>query len=272
MGDRTSASHVMPDARDFVTASRSVPSTPKPSAKADQSNQPISGVLSSSSPKSKEKTPPKKASFAPLSPIAEESKPSLEDLSDASIVHKNKWNLIGDTIDAPRLGRPAPQKLTLTLQHKDTTATETHTFAALPHASIDWSSKAHIASISTWRIQILRRRGFPLKNPSNMFRPAEAACILLFHLKLCGALEAGHNIKYPGPSGVTAEFNNFFVGKVLPDTDTPRKARDETSIKGKLGHVKSGIHPIRDVMRKMVEGKKGGVMYVPVISEEEFKQ
>lgn len=32
------------------------------------------------------------------------------------------------------------------------------------------------------------------------------------------------------------------------------------------------IHPIRDAMRKMAEGKKGGVMYVPVIGEREFEQ
>ncbi|KAF2830281.1 hypothetical protein CC86DRAFT_268363, partial [Ophiobolus disseminans] len=79
------------------------------------------------------------------------------------------------------------------------------------------------------------------KKTINAFHPDEDAWIMLLHHKLKGTVEAGHNIKFPGPAPISEAFNNFFAGKILKDANgndllLPREPRDEISIKGKLGH------------------------------------
>jgi hypothetical protein len=115
-----------------------------------------------------------------------------------------------------------------------------------------------------------------LKRTHRMYLPIEEAWLTLFHKKIKLVVEAGHNVKLAGPTATMEHFNDFFVGKILrgPGGENlpPRGARDETSMKGKLYHVNSGIKPLRDVIRKLTEGKHGGVMCVPIITEDELQQ
>jgi hypothetical protein len=115
-----------------------------------------------------------------------------------------------------------------------------------------------------------------VKRTHTPYLPEEEAWLILLHKKLKLVIEAGYNIRFLGPTSVMDSFNEFFLGKVLQGADgweqPPREARDEISIKGKLYHVNSGIKPMRDVMRKLVEGKHGGTLYVPIITEDELKQ
>lgn len=116
----------------------------------------------------------------------------------------------------------------------------------------------------------------PGKQIKAFFHPEEDAWLLLFHSKIKVAAEAGHNIKLPGPSAVLVAFNAFFEGRVLKDErgrDLPsRQAREENSMKGKITKTRSKIWLLRDVTRKLLEGKKGGTVFVPAITEEELKQ
>jgi hypothetical protein len=182
--------------------------------------------------------------------------------------HKNKWELVDDNTDPPRLDNPAPEKLTILIRHKETDVEETFTFS---NGSVHWSDKSQIAELAKWRTQTFRSRGIMVRRANNMFQPAEDAWMMLLHLKLKGVVEAGHNIKLAGPTYIVEAFNNFFEDKVLPDCDgVPCEARDETSIKGRLGHEKTGVRPMREAMRNLLEGKKGGALYVPVITEGEL--
>jgi hypothetical protein len=113
-----------------------------------------------------------------------------------------------------------------------------------------------------------------VKRSHKIYLPIEEAWLILFHKKIKLVVEAGHNVKLAGPFATMERFNEFFAGKVLRDPGgenlPPRGAREEISMKGKLYHVKSGIKALRDVIRKLTEGKHGGAMYVPVITEEEL--
>jgi hypothetical protein len=115
-----------------------------------------------------------------------------------------------------------------------------------------------------------------VKRAHKMYLPIEEAWLTLFHKKTKLVVEAGHNVKLAGPTTIMDRFNDFFLGKVLQGPggeDLPlRGARDEISMKGKLYHVNSGIKPLRDVIRKLTEGKHGGVMCVPAITEYELQQ
>jgi hypothetical protein len=196
------------------------------------------------------------------------------------------WELVDGDTNPIRLGHPTPEKLTIRLRHNETAKIETHTFGKLSHHFIDWSDKAHVQEIADWRYQVLHRRGVHrnteqtykpnVKRTHNMYLPDEEAWLMLFHNKIKLVVEAGHNIKLAGPVATMERFNDFFLGKVLrgPGGEDlpPREARDEISMKGKLYHVKSGIKPMRDVIRKLLEGKHDGVMYVPLITEDELKQ
>jgi hypothetical protein len=114
------------------------------------------------------------------------------------------------------------------------------------------------------------------KRAHRMYLPIEEAWLTLFHKKTKLVVEAGHNVKLAGPTAIMERFNDFFLGKVLQGPGgedlPPRGARDEISMKGKLYHVNSGIKPLRDVIRKLTEGKHGGVMCVPAITEHELQK
>jgi hypothetical protein len=102
----------------------------------------------------------------------------------------------------------------------------------------------------------------------------EDAWLLLFTQKVRAVVEAGYLIKTPGPQPTTDVFNAFFAGKVLKDEAggdlLPRTVRDETSIRGK--YATRALRTIRDGTRKLLEGRKGEKLYVPVITEEELSR
>ena len=52
----------------------------------------------------------------------------------------------------------------------------------------------------------------------------------------------------------------------------PRAAGEEKSIKGKIMKMHTKIWHLRDVTRKLLEGKRGGLAFAPVITEEELRQ
>jgi hypothetical protein len=192
------------------------------------------------------------------------------------VEQKGKWELINEDTATLRLDQPAPEKLTIRLRQIETGKVESHTFQKLSHFFIDWSNKSHIREITKWWYHVLHRRGIHLKRTHTPYVPEEEAWLSLFHKKVKLNIEAGHNIQLPGPIPTLEAFNEFFLGKVLQDPSgedlPPRGARDEISIKGKLYHGKSGIKSMRDVIRKLLEGKHGGVVYVPIITEDELKQ
>jgi hypothetical protein len=207
--------------------------------------------------------------------VREEDNSGYESDTDG-VDQKGKWELINEDTATLRLGQPAPEKLTIRLRQIETCKVEIHTFQKLSHHFIDWSSKSHIREITKWWYHVLRRRGIHLKRSHTPYIPDEEAWLSLFHKKVKLVNEAGHNIQLPGPVPTMEAFNEFFLGKVLQDFDgedlSPRGVRDEISIKGKLYHDNSGIRPIRNVMRKLLEGKHGGMLYVPIITEAELKQ
>lgn len=115
-----------------------------------------------------------------------------------------------------------------------------------------------------------------VKPAKAFFHPEEDAWLLLFHTKVKAAAEAGRNIKLPGPPAVLRVFNSFFEGRVMKDERgddlPPRRSREETSLRGKVSKMHSKIWKLRDVTRKLLEGKRGGAVYVPEITEEELRQ
>jgi hypothetical protein len=194
--------------------------------------------------------------------------------SEPILERAQKFELIEDNSNAVIVGQRAPEKLKVRLRCLDTDGDETFTFQNISHGSIDWSDKSHILSINKWRYDIFRSRGIAAKRVNVFFHPEEEAWLMLFHKKIKLVVEAGHMIKLPGPVPAMEFFNKFFVGKVLQDAEgddlLPREPRDESSMKSKFQHVNSGFKKMRNVMRKLLEGKKGGVLYLPVITEEEF--
>ncbi|KAH3957137.1 hypothetical protein HBH51_229150 [Parastagonospora nodorum] len=194
--------------------------------------------------------------------------------SEPALERAGTFELIENNSDAVVVGQPAPEKLYVRLRRLDTDGDETFTFQNISHGSIDWSDKSHVLSINKWRYDIFRRRGIAAKRVNVFFHPEEEAWLMLFHKKIKLVVEAGHMIKLPGPVPTMEFFNKLFVGKVLQDAEgddlLPREPRDESSMKSKFQHVNSGFKNMRNVMRKLLEGKKGGVLYVPVITEEEF--
>ncbi|KAI4658276.1 uncharacterized protein J4E79_007258 [Alternaria viburni] len=79
-----------------------------------------------------------------------------------------------------------------------------------------------------------------------------------------------------GPVSVMEAFNAFFEGKVLKDAngaDAPsRPQRDVSSIRGKLDGRVSKVATERKNMRGLLEGKTGGVLFVPNVTEDELRQ
>jgi hypothetical protein len=221
------------------------------------------------------------------SPVQEaESSSDMHDEADgidttSAAVHvnqkeKGKWELIDGNTDPVTLGESAPDNFCIRLRNKETEESETYTFAGLSCRSMKWSDKAHVHMINKWRYDVFRNHGIAAKRINILFHPEEDAWLTLFHHKLRVVVEAGHNIQMPGPTPTVKALNKFFVGRVLQDSDgedmLPRAPREEVSMKAKLNHANFGVKSMRDAIRKSLESKKGGVLYVPVMTEHELSQ
>jgi hypothetical protein len=199
---------------------------------------------------------------------------TLDTIPEEDIGEPVTWTVVDGVADALRIGQAAPEQLTIRLRCSIIDEIQTHTFKKLTPCSIDWSNKHHIREISKWRNGVFRQYGIPLRCQHIAYLPEETDYLLLLHKKIKAAVEAGHNIKIAGPVPITEAFNKFFVGKVLLDEDgeeqPPREMREEISIKGKLNNNKSEIYPLRLVIRRLLQSKKGGIQYVPIITEDEM--
>ena len=187
-----------------------------------------------------------------------------------------KWELLGGDTLSPRTGQATPEKLTIRLRNIGTQQCEIHSFQKIPPEDIDWSNKKHIQEISRWRSEILRHHGLSLKRVNVMYTPEEDDWLILFHKKLKAVVETGRTVKMPGPVPTMEAFNNYFEGRILEtsggDRLPPRQARDETSLKGKLSNTNSTIWGLRDDTRRLLEGTRGGKLYVPIVTEAELRR
>jgi hypothetical protein len=79
---------------------------------------------------------------------------------------------------------------------------------------------------------------------------------MLYHRKVRAAIEAGHDVKTPGPTSITKPFNAWFAGKVFEhDTGNdmaPRPARDAASLRGKLQQMVGKMAEYRKVTARGV--------------------
>jgi hypothetical protein len=187
-----------------------------------------------------------------------------------------KWELISGIADTARIGQAEPEKLTIHLRNSATGEVVTHKLATLSPHFINWTDKAHIQEISKWRTSIFRQHDIPSRRHNIAYLPEEVDYLLLLFKKIKAVVEAGHNVKIPGGVPITEEFNKFFVGKVLKDEHgadlPPREMREVLSIHSKLYHANSGIPALRMVIRKLMETRHGGIVYVPIITEEELQK
>ncbi|KAF2029544.1 hypothetical protein EK21DRAFT_89639 [Setomelanomma holmii] len=187
---------------------------------------------------------------------------------------KGKWDLVDGSAEPPRVGQATPEKLTIRIRNKETEEIETHVFQVISPHFFDWNNKAHVQEVAKWRSQVFQRRGFVLKRVMNMWSPEETAWMVLLHQKIKGTIEAGNIVKLVGPAFLVDAYNAFWEGKVLQDSDSEdlpaREAHDDVSVKAKL--LTDGIKPMRDTMRKLLESKSSGHVYVPKITEDELNQ
>lgn len=119
-------------------------------------------------------------------------------------------------------------------------------------------------------------KGQSMKKVKAWYHPDEIAWLLLLHQRVKAAVEAGRKIRLPGPAALTLAFNVFFEGRVLQDEHgvdlSPREARDEQSIKGKIMKTHTEIWKVRDLTRKLLEGKRYDEVYMPGIKLEELRR
>ncbi|KAF1844979.1 uncharacterized protein K460DRAFT_354841 [Cucurbitaria berberidis CBS 394.84] len=197
----------------------------------------------------------------------------IDDLAKDST---GKWELLEGNTNPPRTGYTSPHMLAIRLRNVETQEVEISRFEKIPHEDIDWSNRAHIQEISNWRSRVFHGRGFTTKKTNVLYTPEEDAWLMLFYGKTKAAIEAGNIVSNLGPVPAMEAFNSFFEGKVLKDDDgnalSPRKARDEQSLKYKINYKKSPIWNLRDEIRKLLKGKRGGALYVPVITEDELRR
>ncbi|KAH7396952.1 hypothetical protein DE146DRAFT_614732 [Phaeosphaeria sp. MPI-PUGE-AT-0046c] len=106
---------------------------------------------------------------------------------------------------------------------------------------------------------------------SRRWQPIEDSYLLLFYKKILEAVKGGHTVRSPGPTPLTDAFNNFFVGKVLAPDLPACQPRGEASLKGKLQISTGEVKAMRDLTRSLLEGRKTGSLYVPVITQEELE-
>ncbi|KAI4908165.1 hypothetical protein J4E90_008789 [Alternaria incomplexa] len=186
------------------------------------------------------------------------------------------WEVVDGNIDAPRTGNKSVHKLTIKLHNNVTGESKTVTYTDVEQDDIDWKSKPQIVAITQWRTDVFKQHGIGTKKAAYPYTPLEDAWMTLFHRKLRATIDAGHVIKLPGPVSVMEAFNAFFEGKVLKDAngaDAPsRPQRDVSSIRGKLDGRVSKVATERKNMRGLLEGKTGGVLFVPNVTEDELRQ
>ncbi|KAI4698715.1 hypothetical protein J4E81_005326 [Alternaria sp. BMP 2799] len=186
------------------------------------------------------------------------------------------WEVVDGNIDAPRTGNKSVHKLTIKLHNNVTGESKTVTYTDVEQDDIDWKSKPQIVAITQWRTDVFKQHGIGTKKAAYPYTPLEDAWMTLFHRKLRATIDAGHVIKLPGPVSVMEAFNAFFEGKVLKDAngaDAPsRPQRDVSSIRGKLDGRVSKVATERKNMRGVLEGKTGGVLFVPNVTEDELRQ
>jgi len=186
------------------------------------------------------------------------------------------WEVVDGNIDAPRTGNKSVHKLTIKLHNNVTGESKTVTYTDVEQDDIDWKSKPQIVAITQWRTDVFKQHGIGTKKAAYPYTPLEDAWMTLFHRKLRATIDAGHVIKIPGPVSVMEAFNAFFDGKVLKDAngaDAPsRPQRDVSSIRGKLDGRVSKVATERKNMRGLLEGKTGGVLFVPNVTEDELRQ
>ncbi|KAI4677300.1 uncharacterized protein J4E88_007108 [Alternaria novae-zelandiae] len=186
------------------------------------------------------------------------------------------WEVVDGNIDAPRTGNKSVHKLTIKLHNNVTGESKTVTYTDVEEDDIDWKSKPQIVAITQWRTNVFKQHGIGTKKAAYPYTPLEDAWMTLFHRKLRATIDAGHVIKIPGPVSVMEAFNAFFEGKVLKDAngaDAPsRPQRDVSSIRGKLDGRVSKVAAERKNMRGLLEGKTGGVLFVPNVTEDELRK
>lgn len=214
--------------------------------------------------------------FAAEKTIAEDYKSHVENLSDDEATEQyetSKYELVDDDMESPRTGNVTTDKLWVRVRNIRTQEIDIYNFEYIQESSIDWNSTTRMQEIFKWRTLVFRRHDLVGDDGKlkNMYMPEEEAWLAFFHMKLKAVVEAGSIIRLPGPSNIMAAFNNFFEGKVIEKLP-PREARDESSLKGKLNNKRSDVWKMRDVTRKLLEGKGKGEIYVPTVSEAELSQ
>jgi hypothetical protein len=136
---------------------------------------------------------------------------------------------------------------------------EAYTFQVLSAQALDWSDRFHLAEVSRWRYNILKRPGIPCDRVNMPYFPIEEAWLLLFHKNIKAVVEAGYNVRIPTLYMIVEAFNEFFVDKILQNANghdlLPRDARDEVSLHGKIRNAKFGIDAMRKTTRKLREGR-----------------
>lgn len=115
------------------------------------------------------------------------------------------------------------------------------------------------------------------------FHIDETRWLLIYYTKVKLVLETGRHIQMPSDPNAYKLFNDFWEGKILQDEITgeslpPRQVR----IRGTLHafthypRVKDELHTKAVAVRRdvvnILEGKTGGQMYVPVVTDEDIKR
>jgi hypothetical protein len=187
-----------------------------------------------------------------------------------------EWELIDGNADSPRTGNKSSSKLVIKIRNIKSKKITKFSFKTIASADIDWNSRAHIQQIIDWRATIFRQNHFIIKKTYTWFTPVEDAWLMLHLRKVRAAIEAGHDVKTPGPTIIMEAFNAFFAGKVFKDEAgnamAPRPARDAESIRSKVSQRVGKLAEYRKVTAKLLRGKKTGKVYMPVIAEEELRQ
>lgn len=205
--------------------------------------------------------------------------PGAHPTEEAKCSTKSKdgnWELLNSNMSPPRVGRVSPKKLKIKLRDVKTLKEKVERFENTELDPIDWNEPNHIQQIAKWRNQIFRRYSFTLEGPISDFVPEETAWLLLAHKKMKATVEAGFAIKIPGGAAISHAFNDFFEGKVLKDKHgvdlPPRQPRQVKSLTSKLTRPNHQPRKTRDIIRKLLEGRTGGVLYIPVITQEDLRR
>lgn len=189
---------------------------------------------------------------------------------------ESNWDLIDDDTSSPKVGIPAPNKLKIHLIHKTSKEEKISFFKKIKKDEIDWNNNAHIRAISTWRRQYFRRNAFARKKANVIYMPDEEAFLLLMYQKIKATAAGPVAIQAPGPALVLEAFNSFFTSKIIQDKQgkslPPRAPRDEKSFSAKLNRTSTALLKLREEIKTILQGKTGGEVFVPVITEDEIRQ